>query len=37
VAGAESRNKGDATERPGGVASSMAASARLNRNDAVWE
>jgi hypothetical protein len=37
VAGAESRDKGDATARPGGVASSMAASARLNRDDAVWE
>nr|AWJ68111.1 late embryogenesis abundant [Cleistogenes songorica] len=37
VAGAESRNKGDATARPGGVAASMAAAARLNRDEAVWE
>ncbi|KAF8720263.1 hypothetical protein HU200_023920 [Digitaria exilis] len=37
VAGAENRNKGDGTARPGGVAASMAAAARLNRNEAVWE
>ncbi|KAL6901812.1 hypothetical protein ACP4OV_004688 [Aristida adscensionis] len=37
VAGAETRNKADATARPGGVAASMAAAARLNRNEAVWE
>ncbi|GJN40631.1 hypothetical protein PR202_gb29877 [Eleusine coracana subsp. coracana] len=37
VAGAESRNKGDATAKPGGVAASMAAAARLNRDEAVWE
>ncbi|XP_034576983.1 late embryogenesis abundant protein D-34 [Setaria viridis] len=37
VAGAENRNKGDATARPGGVAASMAAAAKLNRDEAVWE
>ncbi|XP_062209949.1 late embryogenesis abundant protein D-34-like isoform X2 [Phragmites australis] len=37
VAGAESHGKGDATLRPGGVAASMAAAARLNRDEAVWE
>nr|AWJ68112.1 late embryogenesis abundant [Cleistogenes songorica] len=37
VAGAESRNKGDATARPGGVAASMAAAARLNRDEAAVE
>ncbi|OEL38226.1 Late embryogenesis abundant protein D-34 [Dichanthelium oligosanthes] len=37
VAGAENRNKADATARPGGVAASMAAAARLNRDEAVWE
>lgn len=36
VAGAETRNKG-ATARPGGVAASMAAAARLNRDEPVWE
>ncbi|CAN6296445.1 unnamed protein product [Urochloa humidicola] len=37
VAGAENRNKGDATARPGGVAASLAAAARLNRDEAVWD
>ncbi|PUZ42746.1 hypothetical protein GQ55_9G607100 [Panicum hallii var. hallii] len=37
VAGAENRNKGDGTARPGGVAASMAAAARLNRDEAVWD
>jgi hypothetical protein len=37
VAGAENRNRNDGTARPGGVAASMAAAARLNRNEAVWE
>ncbi|CAL4929156.1 unnamed protein product [Urochloa decumbens] len=37
VAGAENRNKGDGTARPGGVAASLAAAARLNRDEAVWE
>ncbi|GJN09019.1 hypothetical protein PR202_ga26986 [Eleusine coracana subsp. coracana] len=37
VAGAESRNKADATAKPGGVAASMAAAARLNRDEAVWD
>ncbi|KAL6648768.1 hypothetical protein ACP70R_012992 [Stipagrostis hirtigluma subsp. patula] len=37
VAGAETRNKPDSTARPGGVAASMAAAARLNRDEAVWE
>ena len=33
VAGAENRNRGDGTARPGGVA----AAARLNRDEAVWD
>jgi len=37
VAGAENRNRNDGTARPGGVAASMAAAARLNRDEAVWE
>jgi hypothetical protein len=38
VAGAENRNKRGGTEaRPGGVAASMAAAAKLNRDEAVWE
>ncbi|CAL4912672.1 unnamed protein product [Urochloa decumbens] len=37
VAGAENRNKGDGTARPGGVAASLAAAARLNRDEAVWD
>ncbi|WVZ55549.1 hypothetical protein U9M48_006195 [Paspalum notatum var. saurae] len=39
VAGAENRNRqGDAAgARPGGVAASMAAAARLNRDEAVWD
>jgi hypothetical protein len=37
VAGAENRNRDDGTARPGGVAASMAAAARLNRDEAVWE
>lgn len=40
VAGAENRNRrqGDAAgARPGGVAASMAAAARLNRGEAVWD
>jgi hypothetical protein len=39
VAGAENRNKGGGggTARPGGVAASMAAAAKLNRDEAVWE
>ena len=34
VAFAESRNKEDATARPGGVAASVAAAARLNKQGA---
>lgn len=34
VAFAEARNKEDATARPGGVAASMAAAARINRDTA---
>lgn len=37
VACAENRNKEDGTARPGGVAASMAAAARLNRDEPVWE
>ncbi|CAN6307943.1 unnamed protein product [Urochloa humidicola] len=37
VAGAENRNKSDATARPGGVAASLAAALRLNRDEAVWD
>jgi hypothetical protein len=37
VAGAENRNRDDGTARPGGVAASMAAAARLNRDEAVWD
>ncbi|XP_066357983.1 late embryogenesis abundant protein D-34-like isoform X2 [Miscanthus floridulus] len=37
VAGAENRNRDDGTARPGGVGASMAAAARLNRDEAVWE
>jgi hypothetical protein len=37
VAGAENRNRDNGTARPGGVAASMAAAARLNRDEVVWE